>query len=105
MSPRRVFLKVLLSALGHRCRAVGSPAEARKVLDAEPIDLLLMELTGAEDASVDLIRDLARTGRGTGVVPLLGVPRTWSPLIARKWNLQRPLLRPYKFTELADAVR
>jgi hypothetical protein len=104
-SPRRVFLKMLLSALGHRCRAGGSSAEARQVIATGSVDRVLIELYGGEEESIALIRDLAATGRGTGVIPLLARPQGWSLAIAKKWNLLHPLVRPYRFRDLAEAVR
>jgi DNA-binding NtrC family response regulator len=105
VASRRVFLKLLFSSMGHVCRAVADPEEARKVFETETFDLVLLELSRAEDDEINLVRELARRESGTGVIPLLAVPRTWSPVIARRWNLQRPLVRPYRFLDLVDAVR
>lgn len=105
LSARRVFLKVLLSAVGHRCRAVATAAEARSALDADSFDLLFIELSDDEGDGIDLVRDVSRTGRGMGVIPLLSKMRVWTPSIARKWNLRCPVVRPYRFTDLYDAAR
>jgi CheY-like chemotaxis protein len=105
VAARRVFLKLVLSAVGHRCRAVATAEEARAALDRDPVDLVFLEVADAEDQAIALVRDLARTGKGTGVVPLVSKPRAWAPLIARKWNLRPALVRPYAFTDLADAAR
>lgn len=104
VSTRRVFLKVLLSGLGHRCRAVETPDEARRALEAEPADLVLLETSGPEDDAMRLAEGLAGGPRETAVLPLLGTPRAWSPAAARKYKLRRPLVRPYRITFLADAV-
>lgn len=105
LASRRVFLKLLFTSMGHSCRAVPDPGAARKALEEEPVDLVLLELSRAADDEIHLVRDLARSKRGTGVVPLLSVPRSWSPSIARNWSLHRPLVRPYRFLDLVDAVR
>jgi DNA-binding NtrC family response regulator len=105
VAPRRTFLKLLYSALGHSCRAVATPDEARSALDGEPADMMLMELSEAGDPEIAFVRDLARTSRAMDVVPLLAKERVWSPTLARKWRLIRPLVRPYRFLDLHDAPR
>ncbi|MBI3858578.1 MAG: hypothetical protein HY293_23070, partial [Planctomycetes bacterium] len=96
---------VLLEGLGHPCRAVANPAEARVALDQHSFDVVLLELTHADDDGINLVRDLARTGRQISVVPMVSIPRAWAPSIARKWNLKTPLVRPHRFVELYDALR
>lgn len=102
---RRVFLRLLLAGLGHSCLAVATPKDARSALDAQSYDMVFLELTHADDDAINLVRDLARTKRGTEVVPMLSFSRAWAPSIARKWNLLRPLVRPHRLMDLIDTVR
>jgi len=100
-APRRVFLKLLLSGLGHSCRAVGSAEEARPLVEGEPFDAILVDLSEPQEM-MGWIEELSVGEMGQNVVPLLPPTRRWDPAVFDRWQLRAPLIRPYAVREILE---
>jgi len=100
-TPRRVFLKLLLSSLGQACRAVKSAEEARPLVEGETFDGILVDLSEPHEM-MEWIEEISAGGRGLNVVPLLPPSRRWDPAVFDRWQLQAPLIRPYALREILE---
>jgi len=101
VTPRRVFLRLLLGGLGHRCRAVATPDEARDIVRAGDYDRVLVDLSDPQE-TMDWIEARALEERPVPMVPLMPAARNWDHAFLDRWRLQRPLVRPYRFREILE---
>jgi len=98
----RLVCRVNLELDGYRVLEAGGLAEARRLLDDEPVEVVLLDLNLGAERTDDLLEELRRR---TPPVPVALV--TGSPDATR---MERPeadavLAKPFDLVELADTVR
>ncbi len=94
-----------LTAHAYQVYKASSVAEAIRVLEAAPVDLVVTDLKMPEVDGIDLIRHVRDNFRETEVMMITGYPTVEGAVIAVKAGAEEFLSKPFTDEELLAAVR
>jgi DNA-binding NtrC family response regulator len=97
----RLLCRVNLEFEGYRVLEAGSVEAARAALDAEPVDLALLDVHVGPDSGLDLVPDLRSLEPPAAVVVLSGTAEITPELRAM---VDGVLGKPFQIEELAEVV-
>jgi DNA-binding response OmpR family regulator len=99
----RLLCRVNLELEGHRVAEAAYLEQARSVLAAEPVDVVLLDLHIGNERGVDLLRELRRDRPEIAVALLTGSPQERFPDEEAKADAVIP--KPFEIEELGRTVR
>jgi len=94
-----------LTPHGYRVFTASSAAEAVRLLDSAPVDLVITDLKMPKVSGLDLVRHVRQNFRDTEVMMVTGYPTIESAVTAVKAGSQEYLTKPFTEDELLSAVR
>lgn len=94
-----------LAACGYQVFTVPGAAEALRLLDTTPIDLVITDLKMPQISGLDLARHVRDNFRDTEVMMITGYPTIQGAVTAVKLGAQDYLTKPFTDEELSSAVR
>jgi DNA-binding NtrC family response regulator len=94
-----------LSAAGYRAFCVPSAPEAVRLLEREPMDLVITDLKMPRVSGLDLVRHIRENYRDTEVVMITGYASVGSAVKAIQAGAQEYLPKPFTETELLAVTR
>lgn len=94
-----------LSSQGYRTFIASQAAEAIKILDVTPIDLVITDFKMPEVSGLDLIRHVRENLKETEVMMITGYPTIEGAVEAVKKGAEEYLSKPFTDEELLSAVR
>jgi two-component system, NtrC family, response regulator HydG len=94
-----------LTAQAYQVFRASSVAEAIRVLEATPVDLVVTDLKMPEVDGIDLIRHVRDNYKETEVMMITGYPTVEGAVIAVKAGAEEFLSKPFTDEELLEAVR
>ena len=97
----RLLCRVNLEFEGYRVLEAGSVEAARAALDAEPVDLALLDVHVGPDSGLDLVPDLRSLEPPAAVVVLSGTAEITPELRA---TVDGVLGKPFRIEDLSDVV-
>jgi DNA-binding response OmpR family regulator len=99
----RLLCRVNLELEGHRVLDAAQLDEARNLLAAEPVDVVLLDLHVGTERGLDLLAELRRDRPEVAVALLTGSPQPRSPEEEAKADAM--ILKPFEIEELGRTVR
>jgi two-component system OmpR family response regulator len=99
----RLLCRVNLEFEGHRIAEAANLDQARAVLDAEPVDVVLLDLHIGNERGLDLLRELRRDRPEVAVALLTGSPQERSP--DEEATADAVISKPFPIEELGETVR
>ena len=99
----RLLCRVNLELDGHRVAEAATLDEARAVLAAEPVQVVLLDLHIGNERGVDLLRELRQTSPEVAVALLTGSPQERSP--QEEAAADAIISKPFAIEELDGTVR
>lgn len=94
-----------LSSQGYRTFIASQAAEAIKILDVTPIDLVITDFKMPGVSGLDLIRHVRENFKETEVMMITGYPTLEGAVEAVKKGAEEYLVKPFTDEELLSAVR
>ena len=94
-----------LSARGYRVFTAPGVAEAIRIAQATPIDLVITDLKMPKVGGLDLVRHVRENMRDTEVIVITGYPSVEGAVQAVKTGAEEYLAKPFTEEELLSAVR
>ncbi len=94
-----------LVSLGFRILTAPDVAQAIKILDANPVDLVITDLKMPGASGVDLVRHVRENFKETEVMVITGYPTVQSAVAAVKTGAEDYLAKPFTDEELFSSVR
>lgn len=94
----------ILSSAGHRVVPAGSAAEAIRVLEAMPIDLVITDMKMPKVGGMDVIRHVRENYRDTEVIAVTGYASIDGAVSAVKGGASEYVPKPFTNEELLAAV-
>jgi DNA-binding NtrC family response regulator len=94
-----------LTSKGYQVFTASSVAEAIRVFEANPVDLVITDLKMPEVSGMDLIRHIEENYKNTGVMMITGYPSIESAVEAIKTGAEEYLTKPFTDEELFSAVQ
>ena len=94
-----------LEASGYRVFTAPGVAEALRLLDHTPVDLVITDLKMPKTSGLDLIRHVRENLRDTEVMMITGFPSIESAVTAVKAGSQEYLTKPFTDEELLSSVQ
>jgi two-component system response regulator PilR (NtrC family) len=99
----RLLCRVNLELEGHRVLDAAYLDEARNLLAAEPVDVVLLDLHVGNERGLDLLAELRRDRPEVAVALLTGSPQARSPEEEAKADAM--IAKPFEIEELGRTVR
>jgi DNA-binding response OmpR family regulator len=99
----RLLCRVNLEFEGHRVVEAASLGEARRILAAERIEVVLLDLHVGSERGLDLLRELRRDRPEVGVALLTGSPQPRSP--EEEATADALIPKPFEIEDLGRTVR
>jgi DNA-binding NtrC family response regulator len=99
----RLLCRVNLELEGHRVLDAAHLGEARNLLAAEPVDVVLLDLHIGNERGLDLLAELRRDRPQVAVALLTGSPQARSPEEEAKADAM--IAKPFEIEELGRTVR
>jgi DNA-binding NtrC family response regulator len=99
----RLLCRVNLELEGHRVLDAAYLDEARNLLAAEPVDVVLLDLHVGTERGLDLLAELRRDRPEVAVALLTGSPQARSPEEEAKADAM--IAKPFEIEELGRTVR
>lgn len=99
----RLLCRVNLELDGHRVAEAATLGEARAVLAAEPVKVVLLDLHIGNERGVDLLRELRQNSPEVAVALLTGSPQERSP--DEEAAADAVISKPFAIEELDETVR
>lgn len=99
----RLLCRVNLELEGHRVLDAAQLDEARNLLAAEPVDVVLLDLHVGTERGLDLLAELRRDRPEVAVALLTGSPQARSPEEEAKADAM--ISKPFEIEELGRTVR
>lgn len=94
-----------LASQGFRIFTASNVAEAIKILDANPVDLVITDLRMPGASGIDLVRHVRENFKETEVMIITGYPTVQSAVTAVKTGAEDYLAKPFTDEELFSSVR
>ncbi len=94
-----------LIAEGYHVMTASGVAEATKILDAAPVDLVITDLKMPKVSGIDLIRHVRARFKEVGVIMITGYASIETAVTAVKEGAEDYLSKPFTDSELLAAVR
>jgi two-component system response regulator HydG len=94
-----------LEAEGYTVFTASSVAEAIRVLDKSPVDIVITDMKMPEVTGLDLIRHVRQNLPGTGIIVITGYPSVNGAVEAMKTGAEEYVSKPFTSKELSAAVR
>ncbi|MFH0980784.1 MAG: sigma-54 dependent transcriptional regulator [Planctomycetota bacterium] len=94
-----------LAASGYQVFTAPGAAEAIRILDSAPIDLVITDLKMPQVSGLDLARHVRENLKDTEVLMITGYPTIQGAVTAVKLGVQDYLTKPFTDEELLSAVR
>ncbi len=94
-----------LTANGYRVFTALGVAEAIRILDSTPVDLVITDLKMPKVSGLDLVRHIRENLRDTEVMMITGYPTVEGAVTAVKTGSQEYLTKPFTDEELLSAVK
>lgn len=104
-SATREILERQLRGEGYAVRSVESVASAVKVLDREPIDLVITDYRMPEADGLVLVKHIRHQHREIGIVMVTGFATVSGAVTAMREGVENYLAKPFSEEELREAVR
>ena len=99
------ILRRCLTAEGYDVLAGASVAEAMRVLEGTPVDLVITDLKMPKVSGMDLVRHVRENLKSTEVMVITGYPSIGGAVEAVKTGADEYLAKPFTDQELATAAR
>jgi len=100
--------KLILTAKGHQVICAGNGKEALKIIDSQPIDLVITDIVMPEMDGYELIRELRKQSDPAKIIAMSGGSdrRDGEDLlhVAKLMRVDRILLKPLDFAVINAAV-
>jgi len=103
-SSMREFLSICLSRSGHACSTARSGAEALAMLEAEPFDLVVTDLTMPGIGGMEVLRRAVALPRPALVIMMTAFATTDTAIEAMKAGAHDYLVKPFKVDEIQMVV-
>lgn len=103
----RAVLQRTLGAAGHDVMTAGNGAEAMRVLEAEPMDLVVTDLVMPDAEGLQLLRDLRSIPSPPPAIAMSGGGRGTADdylALARRFGARETLQKPFLPSDLLAAV-
>jgi two-component system response regulator HydG len=94
-----------LAGDGYTVFTASSVAEAIRVLDESPVDIVITDMKMPEVTGLDLVRHVRQNLPGTGVIVITGYPSVDGAVEAMKTGADEYVSKPFTSKELSGAVR
>ena len=99
----RLLCRVNLELEGHRVVEASNLDEARGLVNAEPVKVVLLDLHLGKERGLDLLRELRRDRPDVAVALLTGSPQERSP--REEATADAVISKPFPIEELGETVR
>jgi DNA-binding response OmpR family regulator len=99
----RLLCRVNLELEGHRVVEASNLGEARSLMAAEPVKVVLLDLHIGKERGLDLLRELRRDRPEVAVALLTGSPQERSP--REEATADAVISKPFAIEELGETVR
>jgi len=103
-SDAREVLSRNLSAEGYRVLTAPAVPEAIRILESEPVDLVITDLKMPKVGGIELIKHVRARSKDIGVIMITGYASIESAVTAVKEGAEHYLPKPFTDTELLTAV-
>jgi two-component system response regulator HydG len=94
-----------LAGEGYTVFTASSVAEAIRVLDGNPIDIVITDMKMPEATGMDLVRHVRQNLTDTGIIVITGYPSVDGAVEAMKTGAEEYVSKPFTSKELNAAVR
>ncbi len=101
----REVLQLILGGCGFRVFGVAGVAEAVRLLESTPVDLVITDLKMPGASGLDLIRHVRENCKHTEIMMITGYPSVEGAVQALKSGAEDYLSKPFTQEELLSAVR
>lgn len=98
----RLLCRVNLELEGHRVVEAATLGEARALVAAEPVKVVLLDLHIGKERGLDLLRELRRDRPDVAVALLTGSPQERSP--REEATADAVIAKPFAIEELGETV-
>lgn len=100
----REMVQEVLAPKGYRTSGAGSMAEARRLAEEQPFDILISDLNLPDGNGLDLVRYFRGRFPGTGVVVITGYPSDRRAREAHELDVGTFIVKPFSVQQLEYAV-
>ena len=95
----------LLRREGYQCDCAPDAAEATQALEAEPYDLLIMDLNMPGNQELELLHDSSSSRPAVPVIVVTGNPSVHTAIESLRLDVVDYLIKPVKLPALLDSIR